>query len=148
MRLRLPCLSTILRFPLRADSNVRKCARYHVLIALGSVSYFLFYFPFFFTLVLQATLPGTWSQEPLYYLSEFRYIVYSLAYEHRLFTRTHTSTSPPPRRIQPTHLYKRTTSSLARTIQHSLLGNSSICMACLNLRVEKHFGWACLEERN
>ena len=43
---------------------------------------------FYFTLALQATLPGTWSQEPLYSLSEFRYIVYSLAYKHRLFTRT------------------------------------------------------------
>ena len=67
---------------------------------------------------MQATLPGTWSQEPLYSLSEFWYIVYSLAYERRLFTHSHTSTFPPPRRIQPTHLYKRT-SSLAQTIQHS-----------------------------
>ena len=33
---------------------------------------------------------------------------------------SHMSTYPPPRRIQPTHLYKRT-SSLARTIQHSPL---------------------------
>ena len=49
-----------------------------------------------FTLVLQATLPGTWSQEPLYSLhslSESRYIVYSLVYERRLFTRTHVDLS-------------------------------------------------------
>ena len=50
-------------------------------------------FPFcsiliYLTLALQATLPSTWFQEPLYSFSEFRYIAYSLAYEHRLFTRT------------------------------------------------------------
>ena len=98
----------------------------------------------FFTLVLQATLPGTWSQEPLYSLS-LRVPVHSLLFRIRASTiHSHTSTSPPPRRIQPTHLYKKT-SSLARTIQHSPLGNSSRCMVCLNLRVEKHFGWSCLE---
>ena len=55
----------------------------------------------------------------------------------------HTSTSPTPRRNQPTCLYKRT-SSLAWTIQHNSL---SRCISCLNLRVEKRFGWACLEAR-
>ena len=57
-----------------------------------------------FTLVLQATLPDTWSQEPLYSLSEFRYIVYSPAYERRLFTRTRrplsTSSNPAYQLVQ------------------------------------------------
>ena len=56
-------------------------------------------------------------------------------------THSHTSTSPPPRRIQPTHLYKDKFSSLNNPTQ------STDWTACLNLRVEKHFGWACLEAR-
>ena len=99
-----------------------------------------------FTLVLQATLPGTWSQEPLYSLSEFRYIVYSLAYERRLFTRIRRPLLHPVESSLPTCTRGQVLWLDQSNTVHKL--NASRSMACLNHRVEKHLGWAaCLEAR-
>ena len=73
---KLPTCAPLSHEPTTKCRSRSTCARYTVFFPDWLIHH---------TLVLQATLPGTWSQEPLYSLW---YIVYSLAYERRLFTRT------------------------------------------------------------
>ena len=94
-------------------------------------------------------IPDTWSQEPLFStISEFRYIVHSLAYEHRLFTRTRRPLLQPVESSLPTCTRGQVLWLEQSNTVHQQTANRR--MACLNLRVEKHFDlnpllvqWAC-----